>query len=175
MKYLLFLLFVPFYSFASVEVAFIEMRDYDGQVIQLEPNGKYAHMAISYRGNWLHAHPFRGVEVVSKEELEKMGEIKVILTKSDFEALSEVEVARYLGKPYDSEFSWSDAKIYCAELIAKLLGINPLPMSFDAEFWSEELQRMKGLLGLSPDDLFPVLLERGYKKKNSKQCAQSFS
>jgi hypothetical protein len=29
------------------------------------------------------------------------------------------EAARFLGRPYDARFGWSDARIYCSELVAK--------------------------------------------------------
>ncbi len=76
MKLILSLLFIPFYCSAAIDVAFIEIRNYEGKIIQLETNGQFAHVAISYQGNWLHAHPYRGVEIVSKEVLEKTGYIK---------------------------------------------------------------------------------------------------
>lgn len=31
-----------------------------------------------------------------------------------------VNVSKYLNKPYDTQFKWSDAKMYCSELVYKL-------------------------------------------------------
>ena len=164
MKFIFQILFLaPIYGLASVNVAFLELRTYDGKVVQLEPNGQFAHMAISYHGNWLHSHPYRGVEIISQEELEKIGNIKAIVAIPEIDSLNESLVDNYLGKPYDSSFSWSDDKIYCSELIAKILKINPLPMKFESKFWPEKFHKLKGKFGISPDDIFKYLKKHGYQ------------
>ncbi len=64
---------------------------------------------------------------------------------------------RYLGKPYDFEFRWSDDKIYCSELVWKLykeaLNVElcePKPMR-DHALGSEVVQRtMKERYGSTP-------------------------
>lgn len=94
-----FLLSLPLCSFASIEVAFIEIRNDKNEIIQLEPGGQYAHLAISYRGNWLHSYPPNGVEVISQQDLEKIGTIKTIVTVSAIESVNEEVVRYYLGRP----------------------------------------------------------------------------
>jgi len=116
-------LLVPLTASAEVEVAFIEMRTPDGKTLQLERGGRFAHIAISYRGKWLHAHPFYGVEIVESEKLERIGVIKEVWTVSGLTSLDREEVARFIGKPFDSSYSWSDEKIYCSELVGKCSGI----------------------------------------------------
>lgn len=155
MKYL-FLLFVALPAWAQVYVAFIEVRDSNGKVLQLENNGRYAHMAISYRNMWLHSYPNRGVELISNQALEKIGSVTVIELKNQ-PAITEAEVSKYIGKPFDFEFSWDDNKIYCAELVAKLLRIKPTPMQFSAAFWPKSYQKFNGNPGISPDDIFNQL------------------
>ncbi len=150
-------LFLPLTASAVVEVAFIEMRTPDGKVLQLEKGGRFAHIAISYRGQWLHAHPFYGVEVVESEKLERIGVIKEVLTVSELVSLDNEEVARFLGKPFDSSYSWSDEKIYCSELVGKLLRLKPLPMDFSAEVWPERYRKLNGAPGLSPDGIYRIL------------------
>lgn len=155
MKFLFLLLFaLPAWS--QVYVAFIEVRDANGKVLQLENDGRYAHMAISYKGQWLHSYPNRGVELISNNDLEKIGKVTVIPLKSQPE-LNSSEVAKFLGKPFDFEFSWDDNKIYCAELVAKLLHLAPAPMQFSASFWPKSYQKFNGQLGISPDDIFQQL------------------
>ncbi len=147
-------------SQASVEVAFLELRTYSGELVQLEPGGKFAHIAIRYHDAWLHAYPYRGVEVVSEEKLKRIGTIKEIIAVSGLESLDENRVKYFLGKPYDLNFSWNDDEIYCSELIAKLLNIPPMPMRFDAAMWADAYQDKKGSLGISPDEIFEFLKSR---------------
>lgn len=80
---------------AKVTVAFLQVRNYHGQVVQLEPGGQFAHMAISFKGMWLHAHPLKGVELVSTEKLSKIGVIQEQIELSDIEELDETKVAKF--------------------------------------------------------------------------------
>lgn len=141
---------------AKVEVAFIEMRNYYGQVIQLEEDGRFAHSAISYKGQWLQAHPVRGVELVPIEKIRKMGEIKEVLEVPGLEELDEAKVNALLGKSFDHDYLWDDEKIYCSELIGKLLGLPTKPMVFSSA-WPAHYQAYNGLPGLSPDGVYQIL------------------
>jgi hypothetical protein len=143
----------------AVEVAFVEMRTADGRVLQLEKNGQFAHVAISYKGLWLHAHPFYGVEAVTSERLARVGVIKAVVKVSEHDSLDDEEVARFLGKPYDRSYSWSDEKIYCSELVGKLLRLKPKPMDFSAEAWPAQYRKLNGAPGLSPDGVYRTLIE----------------
>lgn len=144
---------------AGVQVAFLEFYSPEGQLIQLEPGGRFAHVAISYRGGWLHSHPFRGVEVISTEALAKMGKITSVVNIPQLKEIPDATAARFLGKPYDAEFSWSDEKVYCSELIAKIFGLRPEPMHFDPKLWPERYRKLEGLPGLSPDKVYRRLLD----------------
>lgn len=175
MKYFVLMFLMPFYSFATVDIVFIELRSQSGQLIQLEPNGQFAHIAISYKDGWLHSHPFRGVEVISQDALEKIGTIKMIITIQGLDSLKDTQVEKFLGKPYDAEFSWSDEKIYCSELIGKLLNIDPQPMTFETEIWPKHTQSLRGQLGLSPDDIFQFLKKNGYQVQSiGGKCSKIF-
>lgn len=144
---------------ARVTVAFIEMRNWHGQVIQLEPGGRFAHSAISYKGLWLQAHPVRGVELVSIEQIRKMGEIKEFVDVPNLEELDDDKVSSLLGKPFDHGYIWDDEKIYCSELIAKLLDLPTKPMVF-SDSWPKSYQDLNGLPGLSPDGVYQQLKQQ---------------
>lgn len=139
-----------------MQVAFIEMRNYHGQIIQLEPGGRFAHSAISFKGQWLQAHPVRGVELVTMIEILKMGQIKEIIEVENLDKLDEQKVRSMLGKPFDHGYLWDDEKIYCSELIAKLLNLSPKPMVF-SDSWPKHYQDLTGLPGLSPDGVYQIL------------------
>jgi len=141
---------------AKVMVAFIQMRDYYGNIVQLEPGARFAHSAISYKGKWLQAHPYRGVEHVTIDKIQKMGEILEFVEVANLEELDEDKVKVLLGKPFDHGYIWDDEKIYCSELIAKLLGLAPKPMVF-SETWPASYQALNGQPGLSPDGVYQIL------------------
>lgn len=153
MKYL-FLLFLPQILWAQIIVGFVEMRDSQNRLVQLEPGGRFAHLAISYGAKWLHAHPYRGVELITTAELQQMGRI-IPVTWSRTKSLSAQQISYYLGKPFDHEYSWSDGQYYCSELVAKILGLNPEPMNFD--LWPDRYKKKRGQLGLSPDDIYRIM------------------
>ncbi len=143
---------VPFWSDlpAATKVAFLEVRNGRGQLVQLEPRFPYAHMAISIDDEWLHAHPASGVELVSEKALSRYGRItEVIEVPEDFEFHQEL-VDIFIGQPYDKEFSWNNQSLYCSELVAKMLGIAPVPMIFDPQFWPQDYLRLNGKPGISP-------------------------
>lgn len=170
MKFL-FLLFLALPAWSQVYVAFIEVRDQQGRVLQLENNGRYAHMAISYKNLWLHSYPNRGVELITQKDLEKIGVVTVIKLNNQ-PALTQTEVSKFLGKPFDFEFSWDDGKVYCAELVAKLLHLKPTPMQFSATFWPKSYQKLNGQLGISPDDIFKEL---GNDRNKTVSCINHFT
>ena len=145
---------------AEVRLAFLELRNFRGELVQLEPNGRFAHIAISYGDLWLHAHPRTGVAFVSDEGLKQFGAVKEILTLSAVPDLKPADVTRFLGKPYDFAFTWSDDAIYCSELVAKLIGMEPEPMEFRGAFWNDK-RMPRGSAGLSPDDIFRRLRPLG--------------
>lgn len=156
MKFLILTLLFPLWAQAQVSLAFIEMRSSDGKIVQLEPNGRFAHIAISVGNMWLHSHPYRGVELINQYELQKMGKVEFHTLKY-YKKLNLKEISDYLGKPYDPLFSWDDDTYYCSELVGKILNIEPQPMSFDAPIWNKKYEFRKGELGLSPDDIYETV------------------
>ncbi len=142
---------------AKVRVIFLEIRNYDGELVQLEPNGQYAHVAISYKNHWLHSHPYRGVEMVTLDKVLQVGLPKKMIELSHLEELDLLSVQNILGKPFDHGYLWDDEKIYCAELVGKLLNLKPTPMFFDPNTWPKQYQKLNGLPGMSPDDIFESL------------------
>lgn len=162
-------------ALASIRIAFLEYPIANGQSLQLEDNGRYFHIAIKYRDKWLHAHPYRGVELIEFSKLKSLGRISSILVIKNLRSLKEQDVIKYLGKDYDSEFSWSDEKIYCSELIAKLLNIPPQEMSFLSPAWPVHYHRYNGQLGISPDDIYRLITKnKGDYKFEYLQCKNKF-
>lgn len=149
------LIFFPL-SFAQVHVAFFEQYNPQKQLIRLEPNGRFFHIAISYEGGWLHAHPFHGVVAVS--DVKQIGRPAVVLSNAWMPALTIEQIRPFVGLSYDPRFRWEDQKSsYCSKLVGQLLGLKPRPMHFEAIHWAR-LFKTQGELGLSPDDVYEELL-----------------
>lgn len=162
---------VLFFNFSiavanPVKIAFMEMPTKDGKLIQLEPGGRFVHVALSYQGQWLHSHPFFGVEVISEEKLQQMGQISEVLVLPSILEPNEEFVQTVKGQKFDAEYSWDNHKMYCSELVGKFLNIDPEPMNFLSAFWPEHYKRYQGQLGLSPDDIHKALILRQAKKEN---------
>lgn len=143
----------------ALSVAFLEARSASGQRVVLEPGGRFAHVAVSYRSGWLHAHPRTGVAWT--RGLGEYGQVVEVLENPLLGELPSARVRAWLGLPYDREFGWSDDAFYCSELVAKLLGLRPRPMRFAAPEWDSRRDGLPvGELGISPDEIFIELAER---------------
>lgn len=145
-------------------VAFFEKFDEQGSRIELEPGGRFFHVAIWNGTAWVHAHPSYGV-IESSEKVASIGELAVILRHDSYSSDHLNKLKRWLNRPYDHQFDWSRSDcFYCSELVAKALGVEPhLEMGFRASHWQESLVNLpRGELGLSPDDLIEPLIEQGF-------------
>lgn len=157
--FFLWLVVAPCCAFGKslVEVGFIELKNWHGDIRLLEPDFRFAHVALRVNGKWVHAHPIRGVEWVSLAVLEELGKVTMKIELSHKQEVDMELLRNLLGRPYDTEFSWNDDKLYCSELVAKLLGIEPEPMHFDPKLWPEHYLKYEGLPGISPGGLFRAL------------------
>jgi hypothetical protein len=145
----------------AAEVAFLRGRERDGSYVELEKGGMYAHVAIRYGNGWLQAIPMGGVVLTpgfGSEWIEP-----VLLVNEAEPEPSQENVLRFLHKPYDGRYNWSDAAIYCSELVGKLLHLVPEPMRFDGQHWRSRGDLPWGEPGLSPDGIFRRLINSGWK------------
>lgn len=154
-------------SIASVRVAFFEKYDSKGNLIQLEKNGRFFHVAIEVAGHWLHTDSYRGVELVV-EVPSTYGERVVVLENRSLEAPSFAAIESYLGIAYDKDYLWDNNRLYCSELVSKLLDLEPRPMRFDGSYWKgrDPSDLPNGKLGSSPDLIYRQLLKLGWRPFN---------
>ena len=143
----------------TLKVAFLEVRDARGNLVRVEPNFPWAHMAVSIDGGWLHAHPSTGVEWVSGSKLENYGRIAHVITVPNWFKPRLDLVDGFIGQAYDQEFSWNNQALYCSELVAKTLGIAPVPMVFDPQLWPRSYLRFNGMPGISPGLVYRRLIQ----------------
>ncbi len=127
---------------------------------------KFSHVAISYRGRWLHTHPYRGVELATQKTLQEMGRIASTILIPDHAEPDDAFVNSILGTPYETQYSWESNRYYCSKLIAKILDLRPAPMNFNAAAWPAYFKRYNGLLGISPQGVFNQLVQKGYSARS---------
>jgi hypothetical protein len=102
------------------------------RAIQLATHSKYSHMGILFRknGEWyvleaiepvrytpLHIWIKRGVN--SGYVVKRLKNAKKILNPGAVRKMREAG-EKFLGRPYDYFFEWSDERIYCSELVWKI-------------------------------------------------------
>ena len=161
------------FAHAKVEVAFLQLRHPSGEIVQFEKGGEFGHVAVSYKGQWLHAHPKDGV--VLTDDLSDIGTISVILMNEDLDEPTEAFIAAVLGTPFDIRKAWDDLGFtYCTKLIALYYGIDPQIMTFSSQGWKGIKNLPRGEKGLSADDLFKALFNEGFYIKKS-QCENTLA
>ena len=176
----LFFLFFPLWLTAqpqlNIQVAFLEVYNKNGELVRLEPGGRFAHVAISYKGGWLHSHPPYPVQWVPS--LEAFGTVAEIIEVHHYPNYFEDYLARQIGKASSLESEWNDKdSTYCSKLVGKILGIPPRPNNWDAPIWRENPLSVYPLWGLSPDDIYEHLMANQNRKTVSYipagSCSQS--
>ncbi len=150
-------------SFAEIRVAFFRCFDSQGKLVEFVPGGQFCHVAIGYRGGWLHAHPVYGVEWKQGLEEIKVAKYGLTLLRKSALSLSEKQVNPWLGVPYDPTFRWdTERATYCSKLVGKFLNITPKIMTFETPYWKNFKNLPENELGISPDAIYSELVRRGY-------------
>lgn len=146
----------------AVEVIFFGIQKPSGEWVELERGSRFVHLAVSYQGGWLHAHPLTGVDV--SYELKPYGQVIARLRNDDLPDPDREAVEPWLGLRYDSRYQWSDEALYCSELVGKLFGLQPRPQDFSAPVWRGRVPSTD--LGISPQGVYNDLVRlAGWKQR----------
>lgn len=170
MKWICLILLLVSFSTSAIEVAFLEVHDFNGRPLELEPGARFAHVLVRYKNKWLHSHPgLPGVAL--SDDPSEFGRVKSILIDPTLPEPDDKTVEFWLGKPFDHTFSWTNRNAtYCTRLVAQILGVSPQPMRFEGAAWKRFPGPQPGGVGLSPDDLHAELLARDFRE--SDDCAR---
>jgi hypothetical protein len=160
---------------ASVQVAFFECRTSKEELIPLEKNGRFCHVAIQVLGGWVEAHPLYGVRLT--KSLSEIGEPAEVLEHKAYSA-SKRKAKKVVGLPYDYNFNWNKQhSYYCSKLVAKLIqgfDFKLKKMSFSTSYWGFKRGDLPiGALGISPDDVYQQLKQKKFKRIQT-GCVQYF-
>jgi hypothetical protein len=114
------------------EILFQTSRSNQSRAIQLATHSEYSHMGLLFQrdGQWM---VFEAIQPVTWTPLDRWvarglkGHVVVKRIKNrDVRLTAEVVDRmkgvglRFLGRPYDLTFEWSDDRIYCSELVWKI-------------------------------------------------------
>lgn len=136
----------------AVQIAFFQSFNSKGEPVIFE--GLYSHAAISYRGQWLHAHPYFGIELTS--DLKRFGPYYKIIENPNYPEPSEEFVNRQLSKKFNIFAEWFNPdETYCSKLVGQALNMTPTKMRFQSKNWrATRAVNYRGQLGLSPSDVY---------------------
>lgn len=148
-------MFIPSAASASTKVAFLESYDRNGNLIQYAPGGRFGHSAMQIGNLWLQAYPHEGVKLITWQELNHRGKVAAIL-EIPVDIRPE-QFQKYIGKPFDFDYSWTDDAFYCSELLGKILNIPTEPMHFNHAVWPKWYWDKENTQGLSPDGAYKYL------------------
>ena len=155
--------FLTSFAVNAADVLFMQVYQ-DGKLIQLEPGGQLYHVAIRYKGQWLHAHTHNNVDLVDSMEI--YGDRFILMSHPDFAEPTDEYVKYWVGKPFDRTYDWNNPDAnYCTRLIAQVpsLNIPPGKAWFAGKHWSKQTVCVRGREGMGPDDLFTELFNRGFR------------
>ena len=139
-------------------------------LIAQQENSAYSHMGIYLGDDQVAEAFFDRVKIVSLQEfMQKTAPKKTVRVRrlkyppAELKSKLSERLKKYLGLPYDRWFLLDEQRIYCSELVYKLLRdiealqhTHPKPMWFDKnpEYWDRYFrgQTPRGELGISPED-----------------------
>jgi len=114
------------------DIVYQTSRSSQSQAIQLATHSEYSHMGILFQkeGQWVVLEAVQPVKWTPlKRWIERglHGHVVIKRLKNRDARLTTQVLARmkqagqrYLGRPYDLTFEWSDDRIYCSELVWKI-------------------------------------------------------
>ena len=163
-----FLIFLIFLFVAtkghSVRVAFFKGFDQFNQPIELLPGGEFFHVAIQIDGFWYHTSTVDGVELLyNLLDLSQDGmQIHSMLESKEYDLRYE-DIKPYIGLPFDFYYDWDcKDRTDCTKFIAQLLDVPPTTSFFQGPHWSISYGISEGGVGVSPDELFTRLKQKGF-------------
>lgn len=141
-----------FKSAQAVQIVFFKIYNAKGELVNYE--GPYAHSAISFKGQWLHAAPGVGVQLIPS--LAIFGPHYILLENENYPEPSAEFVVNQLQMGFNIFADWQDPDFtYCSKLVGQALNVPPTKMHYQSKTWKPvHTREHKGKLGLSPTDVY---------------------
>lgn len=146
-------------SCQAVQVAFFV----DHLNPSLSFDGEFSHVAVSYKGMWLHSHPsrlngrltdFPGVHI--SQNLSEIGLNFIVFENPHIEDPSDEFYNNFKNRKFNLLAKWnSTSETHCSILVGKHLKVPPSKMKFRSSLWRNlDVSTARGKLGLSPKEIF---------------------
>lgn len=128
-------------SYQTGDIIFQTSKSAQSSVIQKATHSPYSHMGmlVNKNGQWWVLEAIQPVKYTALDAWIQRGVKQQFVVKRYHHNLSTTQQAKlvqdaekYLGKPYDIYFEWSDSAIYCSEIVWKAykqaLGVELAPL-----------------------------------------------
>lgn len=153
------------------DVILIELRCYSCSLIADETGSRFSHSGVvlgERQGEILVAQALGNVHATTLTKFlsQKTKNTSALVRRPKNlyanESLIKVFARDWMGRPFDSSYTWDDEKLYCSEFVAKFLEVflgpvlppKPLDFSRHWDYWSSVLNPVpQGEPGNSPGDL----------------------
>lgn len=161
---LLFSLNVAF-GYNQGDILFQESKSEQSKYIKEATGSRYTHCGIIYKKNGKDyvLEASNTVKLTPIQEWINRGVGKHIKVKKCSIKNFEINVAKYLGKSYDTSFRWTDDRMYCSELVYKIYLDNGIKLcnlrkvkDYNVKSYKDYLAKRKILLEepvVAPSDL----------------------
>ena len=131
-KLLITLLFIVNIAFGynQGDILFQESKSNQSKYIKAATNSRYTHCGIIYKkdGKDYVLEASNVVKLTPVQEWINRGVGKHVKVRKcpikDFK----IDLKKYIGKPYDTSFRWTDDKMYCSELVYKIYADNGIKL-----------------------------------------------
>jgi hypothetical protein len=121
--------------------------------------GYFYHTALCVNGEWWEAHPYYGVHRNSGlERVQWEPGVRVLRSPMDIPFQRARQLQSLEGTPFDLHSKWGDTSSFnCTELVAFALNKPHYAIPITEDGFK------KGELGLSPDRLYQMLIQDGFR------------
>ena len=131
-KFLITLLFIVNIAFGynQGDILFQESKSNQSQYIKAATDSRYTHCGIIYKkdGKDYVLEASNVVKLTPVQEWINRGVGKHVKVRvcpiKDFK----INLKKYIGKSYDTSFSWTDERMYCSELVYKIYADNGIKL-----------------------------------------------
>lgn len=126
MKQLLLIIFLALSSVAFAyeqgDILFQESKSAQAAYIKKATGSRYTHCGIVYKKNGKEyvLEASNKVKLTPVNEWIARGVGKHVRVKKCPKKSFRINLSKYIGKSYDTSFSWSDSRMYCSELVYKI-------------------------------------------------------
>lgn len=118
------------FGYNQGDILFQESKSNQSKYIKTATNSRYTHCGIIYKkdGKDYVLEASNVVKLTPVQEWINRGVGKHVKVKECPIKSFKIGLKKYLGKAYDTSFSWTDDRMYCSELVYKIYADNSITL-----------------------------------------------